>query len=99
MTRSMIIRAGDRRLAPDCKHAPSVFPALRDGSSGRRGNRAIDRSWYNRAGVARHGLLHGRTVQGILPSVPEFERMLVRSGIVPAEYWFSITDEVRQFVS
>jgi polyphosphate kinase 2 (PPK2 family) len=42
---------------------------------------------------AGHGLLRRRRVRGVLPFVPEFERMLVRSGIILIKYWFSITDD------
>jgi polyphosphate kinase len=52
----------------------------------------FDRSWYNRAGAC-HGLLHRSGVRRIFQSVPEFERLLVRSGIILLKYWFSITDE------
>ncbi len=54
----------------------------------------FDRSWYNRAGVERvMGFCTEDDVQEFFRSVPEFERMLVRSGIVLVKYWFSITDE------
>ncbi|MET0674347.1 MAG: polyphosphate kinase 2, partial [Bradyrhizobium sp.] len=53
-----------------------------------------DRSWYNRAGVERvMGFCTEEEVQEFFRSVPEFERMLVRSGIILIKYWFSITDE------
>jgi polyphosphate kinase len=54
----------------------------------------FDRSWYNRAGVERvMGFCSEDEVEEFFRSVPEFERMLVRSGIVLIKYWFSITDE------
>ncbi|GJE76620.1 polyphosphate kinase 2 [Methylorubrum suomiense] len=53
----------------------------------------FDRSWYNRAGVERvMGFCSEAEVEEFFRSVPEFERMLVRSGIVLVKYWFSITD-------
>lgn len=54
----------------------------------------FDRSWYNRAGVERvMGFCSEADVEEFFRSVPEFERMLVRSGIILLKYWFSITDE------
>jgi len=54
----------------------------------------FDRSWYNRAGVERvMGFCSEEEVEEFFRSVPEFERMLVRSGIRLIKYWFSITDE------
>ena len=54
----------------------------------------FDRSWYNRAGVERvMGFCTDDDVEEFFRSVPEFERMLVRSGIILIKYWFSITDE------
>ena len=54
----------------------------------------FDRSWYNRAGVERvMGFCSEEDVEEFFRSVPEFERMLVRSGIRLFKYWFSITDE------
>jgi polyphosphate kinase 2 len=54
----------------------------------------FDRSWYNRAGVERvMGFCTAAEVEEFFRTVPEFERMLVRSGIVLIKYWFSITDE------
>jgi polyphosphate kinase 2 len=58
----------------------------------------FDRSWYNRAGVERvMGFCTPEQCEEFLHSVPEFERMLVRSGIILIKYWFSITDEEQQF--
>ena len=58
----------------------------------------FDRSWYNRAGVERvMGFCTEADVEEFFRSVPEFERMLVRSGIVLIKYWFSITDEEQHF--
>lgn len=57
----------------------------------------FDRSWYNRAGVERvMGFCTEAEVEEFFRSVPEFERMLVRSGIVLIKYWFSITDDEQQ---
>ena len=54
----------------------------------------FDRSWYNRAGVERvMGFCTEDDVEEFFRSVPEFERMLVRSGIQLVKYWFSISDE------
>jgi len=54
----------------------------------------FDRSWYNRAGVERvMGFCTVDECEEFFRSVPEFERMLVRSGIRLLKYWFSITDE------
>jgi polyphosphate kinase 2 len=57
----------------------------------------FDRSWYNRAGVERvMGFATPGQVEQFLQDVPDFERMLVRSGIRVIKYWFSITDEEQQ---
>ena len=57
----------------------------------------FDRSWYNRAGVERvMGFADETQVEQFFGDVPEFERMLVRSGIRLVKYWFSITDEEQQ---
>jgi len=57
----------------------------------------FDRSWYNRAGVERvMGFATEQQVEDFFRDVPEFERMLVRSGILLVKYWFSITDEEQQ---
>src|SRR5215510_13010757 len=54
----------------------------------------FDRSWYNRAGVERvMGFCTDDEYEEFFRSVPEFERMLVRSGIILLKYWFSITYE------
>ena len=54
----------------------------------------FDRSWYNRAGVERvMGFCTPEEYEEFYRTVPEFERMLVRSGIRLLKYWFSITDE------
>ncbi len=54
----------------------------------------FDRSWYNRAGVERvMGFCSDDDVEEFFRSVPDFEKMLVRSGIVLIKYWFSISDE------
>jgi polyphosphate kinase len=58
----------------------------------------FDRSWYNRAGVERvMGIATEPQVEDFFRDVVEFERMLVRSGIILVKYWFSITDEEQQF--
>ena len=57
----------------------------------------FDRSWYNRAGVERvMGFATDNEVEQFLQDVPEFERLLVRSGVILIKYWFSITDEEQQ---
>jgi polyphosphate kinase 2 len=54
----------------------------------------FDRSWYNRAGVERvMGFCTDDQYEEFFQTVPEFERMLVRSGIQVIKYWFSISDE------
>jgi polyphosphate kinase 2 len=56
----------------------------------------FDRSWYNRAGVERVlGFCTDEEYWEFIRSVPEFERMLVRSGIQVVKYWFSVSDEVQ----
>jgi len=58
----------------------------------------FDRSWYNRAGVERvMGFCTPDELEEFFHSTPEFERMLVRSGIVLLKYWFSISDEEQEF--
>ena len=57
----------------------------------------FDRSWYNRAGVERvMGFCTDVEYQEFLRSCPEFERMLVRSGIQLVKYWFSVSDEEQE---
>jgi polyphosphate kinase 2 len=57
----------------------------------------FDRSWYNRAGVERvMGFCTDAQYEEFFHTVPEFERMLVRSGIQLVKYWFSITDEEQE---
>ncbi len=57
----------------------------------------FDRSWYNRAGVERvMGFCTEDEYSEFLRSCPEFERMLVRSGIVLIKYWFSVSDEEQE---
>lgn len=54
----------------------------------------FDRSWYNRAGVERvMGFCNDEQYEEFFRTVPDFERMLVRSGIQVIKYWFSISDE------
>jgi polyphosphate kinase 2 len=54
----------------------------------------FDRSWYNRAGVEKvMGFCNDEEYEEFFRSVPEFEKMLVRSGIQLVKYWFSITDD------
>ena len=58
----------------------------------------FDRSWYNRAGVERvMGFCSDEQYEEFFRTVPEFEKMLVRSGIQLIKYWFSITDEEQEF--
>jgi len=53
----------------------------------------FDRSWYNRAGVEKvMGYCTNEEYEEFLRSCPEFERMLIRSGIILVKYWFSISD-------
>jgi polyphosphate kinase 2 len=57
----------------------------------------FDRSWYNRAGVERvMGFCNEAEYQEFMRSCPEFERMLVRSGIILVKYWFSVSDPVQE---
>jgi polyphosphate kinase 2 len=57
----------------------------------------MDRSWYNRAGVERvMGFCTEAEYREFMRSVPEFERMLVRSGIILIKYWFSVSDEEQE---
>ena len=57
----------------------------------------FDRSWYNRAGVDRvMGFATEEEVEEFFRSCPEFERMLVRSGIILIKYWFSVSDEEQE---
>ncbi len=57
----------------------------------------FDRSWYNRAGVERvMGFCTDDEYAEFMRSVPEFERMLVRSGIVLVKYWFSVSDREQE---
>jgi len=57
----------------------------------------FDRSWYNRAGVERvMGFCTDAEYQEFLHSCPEFEMMLIRSGIVLIKYWFSVSDEEQE---
>jgi polyphosphate kinase 2 len=57
----------------------------------------FDRSWYNRAGVERvMGFCTDDEYQEFLRSCPEFEKMLIRSGIVLIKYWFSVCDEEQE---
>ena len=57
----------------------------------------FDRSWYNRAGVERvMGFCSDMEYNEFLRSCPEFERMLIRSGITVIKYWFSVSDEEQE---
>ena len=57
----------------------------------------FDRSWYNRAGVERvMDFATEEEVEEFFRDVPEFERMLARSGVKLIKYWFSITDQEQQ---
>jgi polyphosphate kinase 2 len=57
----------------------------------------FDRSWYNRAGVERvMGYCTEEEYREFLRSCPEFERMLIRSGIILLKYWFSVSDEEQE---
>ncbi len=57
----------------------------------------FDRSWYNRAGVERvMGFCTEQEYQEFLVSCPQFERMLIRSGVQIIKYWFSVSDEEQE---
>ena len=57
----------------------------------------FDRSWYNRAGVEHvMGFCSDEEYQEFLRACPEFERMLIRSGILLIKYWFSVSDEEQE---
>jgi polyphosphate kinase 2 len=57
----------------------------------------FDRSWYNRAGVERvMGFCTDDEYEEFLRSCPEFEHMLIRSGIILVKYWFSVSDEEQE---
>ncbi|OFY72754.1 MAG: polyphosphate kinase 2, partial [Bacteroidetes bacterium RBG_19FT_COMBO_42_7] len=57
----------------------------------------FDRSWYNRAGVEKvMGYCTNEDYEEFLRSCPEFERMLIRSGIILIKYWFSISDSEQE---
>ncbi|MEX1310409.1 MAG: polyphosphate kinase 2 [Candidatus Sulfomarinibacteraceae bacterium] len=57
----------------------------------------FDRSWYNRAGVERvMGFCTDEEYREFMRSCPEFERMLVRAGIILIKYWFSVSDDVQE---
>ena len=57
----------------------------------------FDRSWYNRAGVERvMGFCTDEEYREFMRSCPEFERMLVRSGINLIKYWFSVSDDEQE---
>ena len=57
----------------------------------------FDRSWYNRAGVERvMGFCTEEEYKEFMHSCPEFERMLIRSGIILIKYWFSVSDEEQE---
>ncbi len=57
----------------------------------------FDRSWYNRAGVERvMNFCTEDEVAEFFHACPEFERMLIRSGIILIKYWFSVSDEVQE---
>ncbi|MCG8605111.1 polyphosphate kinase 2, partial [bacterium] len=57
----------------------------------------FDRSWYNRAGVERvMGFCTEEQVREFFRSVPEFERMIVRAGVMLIKYWFSVSEEEQE---
>jgi polyphosphate kinase 2 len=57
----------------------------------------FDRSWYNRAGVEQvMGYCSNDEYEEFLRSCPEFERMLIRSGIILVKYWFSVSDHEQE---
>lgn len=57
----------------------------------------FDRSWYNRAGVEHvMGYCSDKEYEEFFRSCPEFERMIIRSGVILLKYWFSVSDEVQE---
>jgi polyphosphate kinase 2 len=57
----------------------------------------FDRSWYNRAGVEHvMGFCSDEEYRDFLKTAPEFERMLIRSGIILVKYWFSVSDDEQE---
>ena len=57
----------------------------------------FDRSWYNRAGVEKvMGYCTNEEYEEFLRSCPEFEKMLIRSGIILVKYWFSVSDHEQE---
>ena len=57
----------------------------------------FDRSWYNRAGVEKvMGFCSEEEYSEFLRSCPEFERMIIRSGIILIKYWFSVSDDEQE---
>ncbi len=57
----------------------------------------FDRSWYNRAGVEKvMGYCTEEEYEEFLRSCPEFEKMLIRSGIIMVKYWFSVSDKEQE---
>jgi polyphosphate kinase len=57
----------------------------------------FDRSWYNRAGVERvMGFCTDQEYEEFLRSCPEFERIIIRAGIILLKYWFSVSDEEQE---
>ena len=57
----------------------------------------FDRSWYNRAGVEKvMGYCTNEEYEEFLRSCPEFEKMLIRSGIILVKYWFSVSDREQE---
>ena len=57
----------------------------------------FDRSWYNRSGVEKvMGFCSDKQYREFLRSCPEFERMLVRDGIILLKYWFSVSPEEQE---
>jgi len=57
----------------------------------------FDRSWYNRAGVEHvMGFCTDEQYREFMQSCPEFERMLVKSGIILVKYWFSVSDDEQE---
>jgi polyphosphate kinase 2 (PPK2 family) len=56
----------------------------------------FDRSWYNRAGVERvMGFCTDDEYKDFMHACPEFENILVRSGIIVLKYWFSVSDDIQ----
>jgi len=76
-----------------------VLPAVRGASAGRGEIVLFDRSWYNRAGVERvMGFCTPEEYEEFMRTCPQFERDLLRSGIILVKYWLSVSDDEQSAV-